>query len=368
VQETVLHSFLGGGDGYQPLAGLTNVNGVLYGTTGFGGYYQTPDCERDGCGTIFKITTAGAKKDIHNFKGGSDGNSTFPSLVNVNGVLYGTTSEGGTNNNGGAFFKITPSGVKTLLYSFGGANDGGHDGIGPSDIFDVNGVLYGTTYQGGANGDGTVFSITTSGVERVLYSFAGGSDSANPESLTSLNGVVYGTASGGTILCGGQGGQACGTIFAVTTSGTESVLYDFTGGSDGGDPEGITAVNGVLYGTTSTTVFQLTTSGAESTLHTFAGGNDGSGPTAALTNVNGVLYGTTTAGGGGGGSHCSAYGGCGTVFSITTSGAESVLYNFPAYTDGAFPQSGLANVNGVLYGTTRHGGAMGIGTVFSLTL
>ncbi len=231
-------------------------------------------------------------------------------------------------------------------------------------------MLYGTTYSGGGNGCfkpgcGTVFKITTSGAENVVYRFAGGSDGDDPlASVTNVNGVLYGTTSGG-------GANNAGTVYKITTLGNETVLHSFGSVSDGEAPyAALIDVNGVLYGTTDLggsgcsspgcgTVFTITTAGAESVLHSFAGGSDGQSPFSVLTDVNGVLYGTTTVGG--------ANGDNGTVFKVTRAGAESVVYSFAA-SDGAQPVAGLVNVHGVLYGTTSEGGASGDGTVFSLTL
>ncbi|HTA55822.1 MAG TPA: choice-of-anchor tandem repeat GloVer-containing protein, partial [Candidatus Acidoferrales bacterium] len=146
------------GDGLTPYGGLTNVSGVLYGTTeygGAGGYCPSSG----GCGTVFRVTTSGAETLLHSF--GStpeDGQNPYlESLINVNGKLYGTTSSGGAHGHG-TIFRITKSGAETVLYSFGG---GSGDGAYPfSGLVKVNGTLYGTTYRGGAHGFGTFFSLS----------------------------------------------------------------------------------------------------------------------------------------------------------------------------------------------------------------
>ncbi len=282
-------------------------------------------------------------------------------------MFYGTTYFGGNANNDGTVFKIAASGAESVLYTFKGGNDGAHPA---ASLTNVDGVLYGTTFSGGdANGDGTVFKVTASGAESVLHRFAGGNDGSQPyASLTDLNGVLYGTT-----YYGGANGD--GTVFKITTSGTEDVLHSFGGGTDGVAPyAGLTNVNGVLYGTTRNggafhtngsafgngTVFKITTSGAEHVLHSFGGGNDGRNPFSGLTNVNGVLYGTTYYGG--------AANNGGTVFKITTSGVKSAAYSFLGGSDGAGPYADLTNVNGTLYGTTYEGGASDKGTVFALSL
>jgi len=354
-QETVLHSFAAGSDGYAPFSGLTNVNGVLYGTTPFGG--------PDDVGTVFKITTSGTETVLHTFGTGSDGQHPFAGLTNVNGVLYGTTIEGGASGNG-TVFKITTSGVETVLYSFAGGSDAS---LPYHNLTNVNGVLYGTSASGGTilhvgSGCGTVFKVTTSGVESVLYNFGAGSDGcAAYGTLIDVNGVLYGTTAGG----GANGDN--GTVYKITTAGAENVLYSFEGGNDGSNPSSLTNINGVLYGTTRVggaddlgTVFKITTSGTEKVLHSFKGGGDGRFPAGdLLTNVNGVLYGTTYDGG--------AKGNNGTAFKITTSGVKSTIYNF-AGSDGGQPEGAMIDVNGVLYGMTSEGGANKIGTVFSLSL
>ncbi|MGA7202939.1 MAG: choice-of-anchor tandem repeat GloVer-containing protein [Candidatus Cybelea sp.] len=367
VSYGVLYSFQAGGSGeaYSPLAGLINVNGTLYGTTELGG---DSGCSAQGCGTVFKITPSGTETVLHSFAGGSgDGAYPFAGLVNVHGTLYGTTFQGGANNIG-TIFKITPSGTETALHSFGPYDSG--DGAYPSSaLLNINGTLYGTTERGSMYCEatcGTIFSITTSGAESVLYSFKGGSDGDGPPAgLINVGGTLYGTTySGGT--------DADGTVFSITRSGTETVLYSFKGGSgDGAHPQAaLINVNGTLYGTTNTggvrcsgrggcgTVFAITTSGLETVLYKFKGGSgDGAHPQAALININGTLYGTTANKG---------EEKLGTLFAIATSGTETVLHSFGGSGDGARPHAGLINFKGALYGTTYYGGANGWGTVFKL--
>jgi uncharacterized repeat protein (TIGR03803 family) len=146
---------------------------------------------------------------------------------------------------------------------------------------------------------------------------------------------------------------------------TFSVVHNFTGGNDGGNPiNGFTSAGKILYGTTSVggtfnsgVVFKLNESGVETVLHNFAGGTDGATPQGELIRKGGILYGTTTAGGASG---------AGTVFKVTGK-KETVLYSFAGGTDGAFPEAGLTmDAAGNLYGTTSQGGANGKGTVFEL--
>lgn len=361
----VLYSFKGGSeDGADPIASLINVNNTLYGTTDSGGGAK---CYRhQGCGTVFTITTSGAEAVLHSFTSGGDGANPSAALLDVNGALYGTTFRGGESK-GGTVFEIAPSGAETVLYSFKVDSE---DGDGPrAGLIYVKGALYGTTSFGGANGRGTVFTIKPSGVEAVLYSFKGVPDGQYPfASLIDVKGTLYGTTSSG----GAYSSANWGTVFKITTSGTEATLYDFGSGYDGAIPyAGLINVGGTFYGTTQQgganeygTVFSTKPSGTETVLYSFKGGSkDGGFPDAGLIDIKGMLYGTTSEGG----AHCSSSGHCGTVFAITPSGKETVLHSFGGSGDGNYPQAGLTNVDDTLYGTTGAGGSNGAGTVFSLS-
>jgi uncharacterized repeat protein (TIGR03803 family) len=146
------------------------MRGTLYGTTYHGG---GTSCTYGnyGCGTIFSVALSGGKETVLHTFGSRSGDGAYPlgGLINVNGTLYGTTGAGGANN-AGTVFSITPSGTETVLYSFKG---GSGDGAGPEGrLLDVRGTLYGITTSGGEYIDwGTFFSITTSGTETMLYSF-----------------------------------------------------------------------------------------------------------------------------------------------------------------------------------------------------
>jgi uncharacterized repeat protein (TIGR03803 family) len=171
-------------------------------------------------------------------------------------------------------------------------------------------------------------------------------------------------------------------VFSLSTSGREKLLYSFNdNGSriDGSSPRGLNAAKHILYGTTAVggayddgTVFSITPAGTETVLHSFSG-VDGDAPEATVLNVNGTLYGTTVTGGN---LKCKTYfgGGCGTVFAFDiASGRERVIYSFNGGNDGAAPLSGVIEVNGVLYGATSKGGGTGCdgygcGTVFSIKL
>ncbi len=239
-------------------------------------------------------------------------------------------------------------------------------------LVNLKGVLYGTTSGGGPHLYGTVFSITTSGKEYILHGFGASGDGAYPNGgLTYVNGTLYGTT-----VYGGTGScsvfySGCGTVYSITPSGAETVLYKFNSGSGVEPYAGLLNVKGTLYGTTENggangggangegTVFSITTSGAVTVVHRFPYFlGDGEQPYGDLINVKGALFGMTY----GGGADRQ-----GTVFKITSSAKESVLHSFGGSGDGEEPWDGLVSVKGTLYGTTYHGGANGDGTVFWLS-
>jgi len=155
----VLHSFGKGKDGANPSAGLIDVGGTLYGTTSLGG---ARSCNHtDACGTVFSITPSGTEKMLHHFAGGTDGSDPAAPLIDVNGVLYGTTEYGGVHSCSGGgcgtVFSITPSGKERVLHAFAAKPDGAEPVAG---LVEVDGTLYGTTQVGGSSGYGTVFALT----------------------------------------------------------------------------------------------------------------------------------------------------------------------------------------------------------------
>ena len=252
----------------------------------------------------------------------------------------------------------------TTLTSFTGTN-----GADPQSslVRGTDGNFYGTTYEGGASGFGTVFKITPSGTLTSLHSFQGPfSDGASPQArlIQSTDGNFYGTtAAGGSI--------GLGTVFKITPSGTLTILHSFSG-SDGGLPlsELVRGSDGNFYGTTSQvganglgTVFKITPAGTLTTLNSFAQG--GSSPYGGLVQASdGNFYGTTTAGG----TSSNCLGGCGIVFKMTPSGTMTTLHNFNG-TDGSRPEASMLKASdGNLYGTTFEGGANNLGTVFKITL
>ena len=325
-----------------------------------------------------------AQKTIYNFKGAPDGAAPVAPLIRDSaGNLYGTTHVGGNNN--GTVFKVDSAGHESILHTFTGPD--GSDPWGGL-VRDAAGSLYGTTAYGGAFNFGTVFKITPSGKESVLYSFAGPpNDGGTPFAglILDSEGNLYGTTLfGGSGNCAASAGQkGCGTVFMVRASGTESVLHNFAAGADGAYPGTplIRDSSGNLYGTTGQggqanctdftvngcgTVFTLSPAGVETVLHSFSGNpTDGELPQGVIL-VGGNLYGTTQQGG--------AYS-SGTVFEVTGSGSENLLYSFGAVAnDGLYPAAGLVwDGAGHFYGTTTIGGgpgcipSNGCGTIFVIT-
>ena len=383
---TTLFAF-NGTDGAEPFqSNLLDIGGTLYGTTGYGGTYNA--------GTIFKLDSTGKETVIYSFTGGTDGNLPSSGLtVDSKGNAYGTTFYGGdlncelitTTPGCGVVYKLTSTGKFSVVYAFTGSTDGAWpQGVIP----DSSGNLYGPAYYGGnlscpytGIGCGVIFKIDTTGKETAVYTFQDGTDGGIPNGFVTMDqsGNIYGaTIYGGTLAdCNGAG---CGVIFKVTPAGKETVLYSFTGGTDGGAPNGSLLMDhpqGNIYGTAylggdlqctsipNTTgcgvVFKLSPNGHETVLHAFKG-TDGAGPSWGLLDYKGNGYGTTIYGGASG---------FGVAFELTSKGKETPLYSFTGGTDGAYPQSGLiVDKSGNMFSNTVFGGNLscnspnGCGTVF----
>ena len=307
--ETTLHSFQGGADGVNPWGGLLNVNGMLYGTTNSGGDHNF--------GILFNMTTGGDETILHNFAGHLDGTNPVGSLIKSGPALYSTTSAGGFGAGCGepgcgTVFKWSGKGDYSVLYRFpvGDANSP----LGT--LLPFNGELYGTSYQGGADQNnplGALFKVTKDGTETLLHTFGAGLDGADPVGgLINVDGTFYGTTESG-------GDNEYGTVFKVTPAGDVTVMYSFKGGkTDGAGPQtALIYAGGALWGTTGNggreglygTVFKITLDGQETVVHKFdtLDGPDGSVPLGNLIKVGANLYGTTY----GGGTH-----GHGSVFQI----------------------------------------------------
>jgi uncharacterized repeat protein (TIGR03803 family) len=245
--EAIVYAFQGQEDSEGPSA-LVYIDHTLYGTT-FG----------DENGTAFSINLAsGVEQTLHVFKGGADGRQPV-GLTDMGGVLYGTTLYGGSSNCGGVgcgvVFSVNPAtGHEKVVYAFKGGPDGALSSYGNS-LIEVSGVLYGTTQGGGdADGSGTVFSVDpATGAETVLHAFQGGSDGIAPAgSLTAVGDTLYGvTFRGGGSSYGTCGSIGCGTVFSLNlTTGAEQVLHAFGGKAAGFPDAGLIYADHSLFGTT----------------------------------------------------------------------------------------------------------------------
>lgn len=301
-------------------APLQATSGELYGTVITGS---------DGSGSIFKATPTGTLSVLYSFcsqSGCTDGSTPGFGLIQAaNGEFYGVTNTAGTHCCG-TIFKITPAGALTTLYDFC-AQSGCPDGAQPVAplIQGTDGNFYGTTQGGGSGASGTVFKITPSGTLTTLYNFCsqpGCSDGFSVQTalVQGSNGSFYGATSQG-------GSNNGGTLFKITATGTFSTIYEFCSlpnCADGATPTAlIRSASGAFYGVTTNggsghgTIFELTASGL-TTLHSFcaqSGCPDGLAPTGLVQGTNGVFYGTTF---GGGASQD------GTVFSLSTGQAPFI--------------------------------------------
>jgi uncharacterized repeat protein (TIGR03803 family) len=365
--ETILHSFTGAPDGANPKAGLAlDAVGNLYGTTAKGGITGGV-CAPFGCGVVFQVDATGKETVLYSFMGNPDGWNPLAGLVrDSSGNLFGTTLYGG-GVGPGTVFRLDTSGKETVLHSFFNSPT---DGAGPEAgvILDGSGNIYGATASGGTLnctagggntpvrtvGCGTVFKLDSTGAQSVLYTFLGankGPHGAFPSTslVRDAEGNLYGTTlEGGNGVCYSiamlppqpNSQIYCGTVFKVDPTGKATVLHKFFGDAvtnpraqkDGASPHG-----------------------------------------ALVLDAAGNLYGTTFYGGTGNcsesGFRSFVHVGCGTIFRVDPAGDETVLYSFTNQTDGAFPDAGLLlDSAGNLYGTTSaNGSTAGAGTVFKFT-
>ncbi len=319
--ETNVYSFVGPpSDGDLPSGNLIQgSDGNFYGTTYDGG--------TDNDGTVFRFSPNGSYTSLYSFVGSpTDGAHPWELVQASDGNFYGTTFAGGTQDSG-TVFRISPGGSYSNLYSFGShANDGlsVHFGL----VQGGDGNLYGTTEKGGTAGLGTVYRISTSGSYTSLYSFVGPpADGANPLCV-----LVQGSDSNfyGTTVFGGTStncgvGVGCGTVFRFSPSGGETNLFSFA----------------------------VSLTGGATPFCGLARGSDGN------------FYGTTYAGG----TNITCASGCGTIYRISPSGTYSNLYSFIGFpTDGAQPFAApVLGSDGNFYGTTFAGGTANSGIVFRIS-
>ena len=355
----VLYNFDGASHGGDPYASLArDAAGNLYSTVDYGGGTSY-------AGGVFKLAPDGTETMLYNFTGGADGAYPFSSVVrDSKGNLYGTTSQGGSDN-AGVVFKVDPSGTETVLHNFAG----GADGVIPTGglVRDKAGNLYGTTSQGGTSNDGIVFKISPSGKETILHTFTGSATDGKYPTYTTLlmdaQGNFYGVTE--------EGGSADGGIlYKLSKTGKLTILHSFKGGTtDGCNVLGTPFMDaaGNFYGTTSScgthtlgTVWEVKKNGQERLLHSFAGGtSDGEYPLAGVVkDATGNLYGNTETGGASD---------VGTVYRISNTGKFTLLHSFDG-TDGKYPYGSFAqNSKGTIFGSTQNGGTIGYGTVWKIT-
>lgn len=388
---TVIHNFTGADDGAYPYAGLSiDRAGNLYGTTLAGGLVQNCRPYENGCGTVFQVKATGSGWmliPLYRFTGAEDGQRPYGRvIIGPNGSLYGTTIGGGSDNcpgGCGVVFNLTPPPTicrtascpwrERVLYQFAG----GTDAFFPAgDLgFGSDGNLYGATTQGGSFGPGTVFKLVPSvgnWTESILYNFTGQADGGNPYAGVTLDaaGNIYTTTPAG-------GSTGNGAVVQVTHSGSswiEHTLYDFQGGMDGGAPfDGVIVdPSGNLFGATS-----------------YGAAHGGGGVYEMMPSAQGWKFTSVSNFPGGpasgpwgkllmdaagnlygttqGNSNLGDYG---TAFKLTRSGngwTETILHRFTGGTDGSTPYSNLVqDGSGNLYGTTNLGGANGFGVVFKI--
>jgi uncharacterized repeat protein (TIGR03803 family) len=285
--------------------------------------------------------------------------------VSSQSAYFGTTLNGGANG-GGSTYKVTTAGTITREHSFTGGTDGAFP-VAPL-ILARDGSLYGVTYQYGTYSDGALWKELPTSTSITALTQFNGNNGSEP-----VSGLVQGQGGDNNLYgaCNIGGAYGYGTIFRTSTAGVLTNLISFNG-TDGAYPSPIlvqgpdgylygTAENGGIYSSGAGTIFRISTNGAFTVLYNFTGTNDGAVPIAGLTLGNdGNYYGTTLQGG--------AYNE-GTVFQITPAGAFTTLYSFTGGADGAEPWGGLVQAsNGNLYGNTQQGGTYGYGTVFQVSL
>jgi uncharacterized repeat protein (TIGR03803 family) len=365
----VLYSFQGGSNGYSPSDIMVAPNGTIYGSA----FYDV------GCACNLIFSFADTKLTVlHRWSEPSGHNAAEPLgllLDRDTDVLYATAQFGGpTNYNcfadaGDACGSVFSYDLKEKkykeLHNFGGMPDG----MDPAGIQVLtSNYLYGVTWGGGTGGWGSFYRVSLAGKEEVLYSFMNSPDGQGPGGgLVAYKGAYYGvTIGGGDTACS----AGCGTIFEITPSGSETVLYSFTGGVDGDNPYQLVGDSkGNFYGLSRANnnnvvvaVFEINADGQFSIAYN---GSFVSQIQSIIPGPNGSLYGTAS----GGNSSCGSNG-CGQIFQLTPTaggnGTVKVLHQFDG-TDGSSPQIGsLVLHKGTLLGATASGGSTRKGVIYSL--
>jgi uncharacterized repeat protein (TIGR03803 family) len=364
---TLLYNFPGGSKGLQPGDIVVTSDGSILGSA----YYNNCAC------SLLYNYTDGTETVLHRFSEPQGYQAEVPQglLLSKNGdTLYGTTMYGGSRSDacdpsmgcGIAFSYDLSTGKYKTMHEFKGS-----DGAGPvgTQVLDSAGDLYGLTFGGGTNYNGTFYEITAAGTEQVLYSFGNAPDGTQPGwGLVSYGGAYYGVTIGGGANDCNNGG--CGTVFKVTHSGKETVLYNFTGGSDGQNPyEIVGTYEGNLYGLSRNAsnvvvaVFEINSAGNFSIAYN---GSYVSQIAWIIMGADGSLYASAS----GGDSSCEPNG-CGQILKLTPTGggngAVTVLQQFD-WTNGATlnVEEGFLLHDGLLYGSTQYGGSSGDGVLYKL--
>lgn len=358
AQYTKLFDFSGTADGANPYYGsLVSDGSFLYGMTAKGG--------ANDMGVIFKIKPDGTGySNMHDFAGyPTDGNKPLGSLISVGGFFYGMTNQGGTpNGSAGTIFKIKPDGTAyEIVMEFGSTVNAG----GPlASLFYDGSYLYGTTSSGGTNNNGVIFKVKPDGTGYIkLLEFMGQSNGSNSHCTFISDGVyLYGTTDLG-------GSNGWGTIFKIKPDGTGYVkLLDFGGAAIGEYTFSSLIYDGAfLYSMTSGggtgnggIIFKIKTDGTGyADIHDFQWSPDGALPLGSLISFGGFLYGTTK------------YGGItddGTIFKIKPDGTGySKVLDFSNDTiHGYNPYGTLFSDGTCMYGMTYRGGANDSGTIFKI--
>lgn len=343
--ETVIHSFgRGSDDGANPKGLIQGSDGDFYGTTTNGGIQNCVRAtvqiagppgkyiDSTGCGVLYKINARGEVAILHYFSGGTDGQQPIPTLVEVgNGEFYGATDTGGIVNNlcdvdgCGLIFRVTTGGQKTTVHPFGAISADGFRPIGLT--LGTDGILYGTTAVGGAQSQGTVFTVSAEGTYTILHAFGSLGSGAAAYPYGSLvegsDGNFYGASRYGGIgrfdLCE----LGCGTLYRISPTGAETMVYAFSETANGAFPNGAVPEGSLIAGS------------------------------------DGNLYGLTSYGGAG----------WGVIFKSTLTGVESAIYQFnrppPNTFVGPIPSGLVRSLNGNLYGIAP-GGDFAEGVVYRL--
>jgi uncharacterized repeat protein (TIGR03803 family) len=362
---TVLHTFTGtNSEGWYPQAALAEGNdGALYGTTTHGGL--------EGQGTVFKLNLDGSSYGVVHHFSWDNGDGRIPQaglFKGTNGTFFGTTSVGGSADYGSVFNFDPATSNNAVVTSFSWT---GGDGWNPqANLLEASDDwLYGTTFNGGSNDFGTVFRMNKDrNGYTVLHHFNWLTDGAFPQGgvIEATNGALYGTAFEG-------GSNGFGTVFTLNKDGSAFVvLHHFSGiRTNGSHPQAalLQASDGVLYGTTAQggtnnwgTVFKLNLNGTGFAMLRNNGSAEIEPGSSLIEGSDGRLYGATAGVGGG-------TNGSGSVFRLNKNG--SAFTTLRAFTGSTNEGRGLVaslleGTNGALFGTAFRGGSAGYGVVFTM--